>query len=170
MTNIRTSPDHMKNKLKKLQGKVSDETLDAFDQLLLSSIERKKLYENSKEFTEDNLEYDLRSTDWIVDKAKSSEIYRQNLYAALCNNKFQKQDVWPIIQNKTWTCSWRYAGGIVADMIEQGDYLDYYCTGIRPDETADKFTGYVGEGYVTDEVKEDLKRLGWQVISYEGDE
>jgi hypothetical protein len=166
MTKIKSSPVNMKKKLDKLTNKVSTEALEELHKVFLSSIERKKLYEHSEEFTKDNLEYDLRSTDWIVEKAKASEVYRQNIYAALCNNEFQKQDVWPIIQNKTWTCSWRYAGGIVADMIEEGDYLDYYCTGIRHDETEDKNKGFVGEGYVTDEVREDFKRLGWQITPY----
>ena len=63
-----------------------------------------------------NLEYDLRSTKWICDKSKSSNIYAQNLYAAMCNNDFQKNDVWPTLKNQTWSCSWRHAGGIIADI------------------------------------------------------
>ena len=73
------------------------------------------------EWQKDNLEYDLRSTKWICDKAKSTKTYAQNLYAALCNNDFQKNEVWTRLENKTWGCSWRHAGGIVADMREEGD-------------------------------------------------
>ena len=43
----------------------------------------------------DNLEYDLRSTEWILEKARGDEIYAQNLYAALCNNDFTKREMWP---------------------------------------------------------------------------
>jgi hypothetical protein len=42
-----------------------------------------------------NLEYDLVTTDWILAKARASEAYAQNLYAAMCNNDFQRNDVWP---------------------------------------------------------------------------
>ena len=69
----------------------------------------------------------------------------------------------PILKDETWTCSWRYAGGIVADLCGEGDYLDWYCTGIRHDD-GDLTINYVGEGMVTDEVQEDLFKLGWLVV------
>ena len=116
------------------------------------------------EWQKHNLEWDLRSTQWICRSAKSTKTYAQNLYAALCNNQFQKQEVWPLLQGKQWSCSWRYAGGIVSDMLERGDYLDWYCSGIRdPDTVAAQ--GYVGEGAVTEQIREDLKRLGWHVAT-----
>lgn len=131
-----------------------------------------KMMEKDPEWRKDNLEYDLRSTDWIVEKAKADETYAQNLYAALCNNEFQKLDVIPILKNKKWSCSWRHAGGIIADMREEGDYIDWYCSGIRNDgddgESID--TGYikrkyVSESIVTDEIREDLRTLGWVVVT-----
>jgi hypothetical protein len=118
----------------------------------------------------DNMEYDLRSTEWILEKVRTSESYAQNLYAAICNNDFQKLDVMPILKDQTWSASWRYAGGIVADMLQKGDYIDWYCSGIRNDtgynpEINIKFpNGYVPESVVTDEIREDLKRLGWIVV------
>ena len=120
------------------------------------------------EWQKDNLEWDLRSTRWICDKTKNTKTYAQNLYAALCNNDFQKNDVWPRLENKIWGCSWRHAGGIVADMREEGDYIDWYCSGIgsglgNGDEDGSK--GYVGEGAITDEIREDLRRLGWSVVT-----
>ena len=132
---------------------------------------------------ENNLEYDLRSTQWICDKAKTREEYAQNLYAAMCNNDFQKLEVWPLLMGQTYSCSWRYAGGIVADMLETGDYIDWYCSGIRggavlddaelTDEQRAKIEWYdkhfVGESVVTDEIREDLKKLGWKVIEEEDD-
>lgn len=133
------------------------------------------------EWQKDNLEFDLRTTDWVLDKVRESRVYAQNLYAAMCNNTFQKQEVWPILKNETWSCSWRYAGGIVADMRGEGDYVDWYCSGIRdttPMEqpewdmlTLEQQTfhkesqAHVGECTVTDEIREDLARLGWTVIS-----
>ena len=129
-----------------------------------------------------NLEFDLRTTDWILAKVRESRVYAQNLYAALCNNDFQKQDVWTILKDQTWGASWRSAGGIVANMRGEGDYIDWYCSGIRDQMatleqaewnmlTLEQQTfykegiAYVGESVVTDEIREDLARLGWSVVS-----
>ena len=117
----------------------------------------------------DNMEYDLRSTDWILEKVRAKESYAQNLYAAMCNNDFQKLDVMPILKDQRWSCSWRSAGGIIADMREEGDYIDWYCSGIGSDDKGyglDSRDGgdYVPESIVTDEIREDLKRLGWVVV------
>lgn len=96
-----------------------------------------------------NLEQDLLTSEWIQSKCRSSLIYSQNLYAALCNNKF-------FYENKEWTCSWRHSGGIVADIRNCGeDYMAFYCSGIS---TID---GFVAEGFVTEEIRLDLIRLGW---------
>lgn len=109
-----------------------------------------------------NMEYDLRSTQWICDKVKSNKTYAQNLYAAMCNQDWQRNDVWPLLKGETWSCSWRYAGGIVADMREEGDYIDWYCSGIQGEPDADWVDlGHVPEGTVTDEIKQDLFKLGW---------
>ena len=138
--------------------------------------------EADPEWHANNMESDLRGTDWIVAKVRASEAYAQNLYAAMCNNDFQRIDVWPVLKNETWGCSWRSAGGIVANMRGEGDYIDWYCSGIRDigvyapakeDETlteeqrarmeiVDKF---VAESVVTDEIREDLRRLGWTVVA-----
>jgi hypothetical protein len=118
----------------------------------------------------DNMEYDLVTTDWILEKVRTSDVYAQNLYAAICNNDFQKLDVMPILKNQTWSASWRSAGGIIADMRQEGDYIDWYCSGIRndnnynPDINIAYPNGYVPESVVTSEIQEDLKRLGWIVV------
>lgn len=125
-----------------------------------------------------NLEYDLRSTEWICSKVKASESYAQNLYAAMCNNEFQRNDVWPVLKDQRWSCSWRYAGGIVADMLEQGDYIDWYCSGIKNNLTQEEERNlteeqkqryeiskhFVSESVVTDEIRSDLFALGWIVV------
>jgi hypothetical protein len=131
-------------------------------------------------WAKDNLEYDLRTTEWILDKVRASDAYAQNLYASMCNNDFIKNDVVPILTEKKWHCSWRYAGGIIAHMQEKGDYIDWYCSGIRnhtdmDDEPAKEMTEegrklyeevkrYVSESVVTDEIREDLLKLGWIVV------
>ena len=135
------------------------------------------------EWQKDNMEYDLRSTQWIIDKVKGDEVYAQHLYASMCNNDFTKNDVWPILTEKRWSCSWRSAGGIIADMREQGDYIDWYCSGIRDSKILDddEFQAltkeqqesyiqgkkFVPESCVTDEIREDLLKLGWIVVDDE---
>lgn len=132
---------------------------------------REQEEENLKnpEWQKDNLEYDLRSTPWICDKVKASDVYAQNLYAAMCNMQFQKLDVISILKNKRWSCSWRSSGGIVANMKEKGDYIDWYCSGISNSKDGN-IKGYVPEGHVTEEIENDLKKLGWVPLEWEDDE
>lgn len=116
-----------------------------------------------------NLEYDLLTTPWILDKVRTIDWYAQNLYAALCNREFTKADTWPLLKDQRWSCSWRYAGGIIADMQQKGDYIDWYCSGIRNDGYQDDLetvypNQYVSEGFVTDEIRADLLSLGWFVL------
>ena len=119
--------------------------------------------EADEKWKKNNLEYDLRSTKWICDKAKASEAYAQNIYAALCNQDWQKNEVWPLLKGETYSCSWRYAGGIVADMREEGDYINWYCSGIRGEQGIDYEPPltFVSEGTVTEEIREDFFKLGW---------
>lgn len=117
----------------------------------------------------DNLEYDLRSSSEICTKVRNSEQYAQNLYAALCNNEFVKREMWPILKDQHWNCSWRYAGGIIAHIRQTGDYIDWYCSGIISQDTGFGLTGQVGNGYVsestvTEEIRNDLYQLGWLVV------
>lgn len=151
---------------KKLEEDSSNETAKKLLELEQQWRTEILLKEEDPEWKKDNLEYDLRTTDWILEKVRTRDDYAQNLYAAMCNREFQRLDVMPILKDETWGCSWRYAGGIIADMQEKGDYIDWYCSGIRDSdrETADTDSLYVPEGTVTDEVREDLNRLGWAVL------
>lgn len=141
--------------------------------------EQRRQLECDPEWQKDNLEYDLRTSEYVLDKVRKDEFYAQNLYAAMCNNEFLKNSTWNILQDKRWSCSWRYAGGILADMVGKGDYIDFYCSGIRGDWADEEFNNatkeeqeryklikekHVPESYVTDEVKEDLFKLGWVVV------
>jgi len=131
------------------------------------------------DWQKNNMEFDMRSADWMVAKVRESRVYAQNLYAAMCNNDFQQLEVWPILKDDRWSASWRRAGGIVADMRGEGDYIDWYCSGIRNDDlTPEEFAnltdqqqeyhkegqGFVHEMLVTDEIRQDLKKLGWIVL------
>ena len=116
-----------------------------------------------------NLEKDIRACEWMLKKVQDRETYAQNLYAAMCNNVFQPNQVWPRLKDEYWSCSWRAAGGIVADLRGQGDYIDWYCSGIFGAGEADSFQGYVSESTVTDEIRQDLFAIGWTVEPYPED-
>ena len=111
-----------------------------------------------------NLELDLMKSDYIANKCISSDVYSQNLYAALCNNRFFKGalDEGGISYEQEWTCSWRHAGSILADLRDcNEDYMTFYCSGIGDKE------GYLGEGEVSEEIRKDLGELGWTIKPYE---
>jgi hypothetical protein len=171
---------HIDNQLKRVEeGTTTAEKAEEMIEFYKSWDERRKEQEATAEWKVDNMEYDLRSNKWICDKSKASEAYAQNLYAAICNNDFVKNDVWPLLTDKRWSASWRSAGGIVANMIEKGDYIDWYCSGIRGELSDEEYNdmtkeqqenylymknNFVSESFVTDEIREDLLKLGWIVI------
>lgn len=98
-----------------------------------------------------NMEDDLRSSLFVSNKCKESDKYSQNLYAALSNNSFVKF-------GKVWRCGWLRSGAIVANLREQGDHTDWYCSGFK------NFDGFVPEGNVTEEVRRDVGDLGWSLV------
>ena len=178
MSKISKSPDrhsfqkegYIKRMIEKGE-ELNKDYLDMFDNIL-------KQHENKFDDPAthvNNMEYDLLTTDWILEKVRANDIYAQNLYAAMCNRDFQKLDVMPILKGQTWSCSWRYAGGIIADMQQKGDYIDWYCSGIRNDGYQDDLDvkypgGHMSEGRVTEEIREDLQKLGWIVVPDDLDE
>ena len=120
-----------------------------------------------------SMQTDMMDAEWFRDKVKLSESYAQNLYAAMCNNEFQKQDTWEVLSDSRWSCSWRAAGGVVATLRDCGeDYMDYYCSGMGGFATLDRDpgiyyeeNGFVKESEVTNEIRSDLLQLGWVVIA-----
>ena len=146
------------------------------DPVMVAMYTHTREHENRPGWQQNNLEYDLRNTSWILKKVEN-KIYAQNLYAALCNIRWQQREVFPILKEEFWSCSWRQAGGIIADMQGTGDYIDWYCSGIVQQLSQDEIDQldeslrneynieqhhYVSEGVVTTEIEQDLKRLGWQ--------
>lgn len=97
------------------------------------------------------MDRDLLESDLFSGKCRASEDYAQNLYAALCNNYFIRDDA-------RWSCSWRQAGALVADIRGEGDYISWYCSGISP------FGDFVPEGVVTEEIRNDLALIGWSIL------
>jgi hypothetical protein len=102
-----------------------------------------------------NLADELRNDPTVCEKVQTRPHYAYELYGALCNMQWIKREVMPFLRDERWSCSWRYAGGIVADIEGSGDYMDYYCTG--------------NEGIVTDEIKADLLALGWEPVPWPPD-
>lgn len=142
--------------------------LDMFESLRASS----EQYGQDPEQHVNDMEYDMRTSPWLCEKVRNSDTYAQNLYAAMCNTEWQKREVMPILRDETWSCTWRSAGGIVANLREQGDYIDWYCSGIgeglgNGDITGNK--GYVPEGTVTEQIADDLYQLGWVCKEQPGD-
>lgn len=154
---------------------VNEDYLDWFEKI----IEEHNHKFDDPESRKNNLEYDLVTTDWILEKARASKSYAQNIYAALCNMQWCKAEMWPTLKEQYWSCSWRYAGGIVADMRQEGDYIDWYCSGMGGlnrefdgDETNEQWqarTGYVPESVVTEEIETDFRRLGWYPVPFKDD-
>ena len=68
-----------------------------------------------------SLAQDLLASPMMLAKVRASDVYAQHLYAAMCNQSFIKNEVWPRLKGETWGCSWRCAGGIIADMRDEGD-------------------------------------------------
>jgi hypothetical protein len=123
---------------------------------------------------------DIRNSPEIMAKIRAEDrYYAQNLYAAWCNMQWCKRELWPVLKEEYWTASWRRAGGIVADLRNEGeDYIDYYCSGMRgglsfdgkeDDEYFDR-TRFQGEGVVTDEILNDLDRIGWFPVPYKDED
>ena len=121
---------------------------------------------------EHDLEDDMRNSVLIMTKVKNDR-YAQNLYAAMCNMQWQKTEVWPVLKDELWHVSWRSSGGIVARLRGEGDYLNWYCSGIGEglgNGDADGTLGYVSESTVTDEIRADLGTLGWHPVPWSDDD
>ena len=185
MSKISKSPDRMTFQAKSYQEKLMEDPNNRNARAMVEMWQKWREEADAKELSEEwqqnNLEYDLRTCEPILKKVRESDRYAQNLYAALCNMQWQKLEVIPILKQDMWSCSWRHSGGIIANMRMQGDYIDWYCSGIRngdwqkpPEEVAAmtpaqaehycELERYVSEGVITDEIRADLFRLGWLVI------
>ena len=86
----------------------------------------------------------------LKDRMVSDDKFAKDIYGALCNMRWQRKDD----EKNIYSCSWRYAGGLVSDIRDKGEYyLDYYCSG--------------NEGMVTEEVKKEFDKLGWKPLPWD---
>lgn len=87
------------------------------------------------------MEIDLDASDSIREACQDDDIAVE-LYAALCNVTWRKGA-------ESYDCSWRHAGGVVAELRGHNEsYVDFYCAG--------------NEGEVTDRIADFLKAIGWE--------
>lgn len=169
MSNISRSPErhtfqkegYIKRQIEKGEP-INEDYLDLFEEILKQD---KRKFDDPEQ-RKNNLEYDLLTTDWILEKVRNDDSYAQNLYAALCNSSWRSKELWPTLKEQNWSCSWRYAGGIIADMQQKGDYIDWYCSGIRHEDDTEQ-DKYVPEGFVAKEIEDDLDKLGWVLVEYD---
>jgi hypothetical protein len=96
-------------------------------------------FKSSYEEFESMLESELG--DWM----RSSQDIAQALWSALANVAWKHKD-----HNEIVAYSFRAAGSLIAKIVGEGDYLDYYC----------------GSKYATVllPIKETLRRSGWKIV------
>ena len=91
-----------------------------------------------------DLERDLLRSDRLRALVRS-RLFATLLYSALCNTIWRKDVGGPV-----WSCSWRHAGAVVANLRGEGDYLDWYCS--------------MGEGLVDEQVMAEIEAIGWKLV------
>ena len=91
-----------------------------------------------------DLERDLLRSDRLRALVRS-RLFATLLYSALCNTIWRKDAGGPV-----WSCSWRHAGAVVANLRGEGDYLDWYCS--------------MGEGLVDEQVMAEIEAIGWKLV------
>jgi len=103
------------------------------------AVRLKKIQKTEKSFEEKLKEH-------LTEKLQEDDEFAKHLYASLCNtNWFNKKS------NDVYSCSWRYAGGIVAELRNKGeDYLNFYCSG--------------GEGGYFKDVHKELNKIGYKTF------
>ena len=130
-------------------------------------VSKKKRKYRTPKASQYSLEEDLYSSDLVFDHVQNIFNFDVDLYRALCNNTYCKN-------NKTWACSFRYAGEIVSRIKHKEEtfpdlndpnlynefytsvedfnyaYMEYYCSG--------------DEGVVKPQVLEVIESLGWTLL------
>jgi hypothetical protein len=96
-----------------------------------------------------NLIRNIQDSAEIKTKMRTSKNYCKRFYSTLCNNELA-------FGTYETSYSWRATGGLISEILGEGDYMNWYCSG--------------GEGNIDEEVRADLLAIGWQVIPYDVDE
>jgi hypothetical protein len=85
--------------------------------------------------------------DLFGEKIKSDEEFCKNVWSALSNK------IWTNADGAEFSCTFRYAGGLIADIRGSGGYMDWYCS--APYAT------------VTKEIESGMGGLGWTHHDYD---
>lgn len=101
--------------------------------------------ENTTESKLSNFQDDL--TNLFGDRMRSDEEFCKNIWSALANV------IWRNIDGAEASYTFRAAGGLIAEIIDGGDYMDWYCCG--PDSV------------VSEEIAKGLASCGWSHHDYE---
>lgn len=116
-----------------------------------------------------NLEVDMAKDAIVIAYLKDKNVAIE-FYSAMCNMRWRKIITIPEdeqiieklkgIDSTIWSCSWRSAGGIIADIRHYNyntkeDYMDFYCSG--------------NEGLVSNLVMECFGRMGWTPVPWENE-
>lgn len=99
-----------------------------------------------------HFEDELRAAPEFLACLRLDKTFAHALYCALENQ------AWGGDGKQTFTCSFRYAGGLVAELRELGEgYMDFYC-GWGPDSS--------WSCTIQPMVAEELAKLGWYPVEY----
>lgn len=92
-----------------------------------------------------DFEADLKSL--FGDKMKKDDEFCAEVWSALANIIWKNDDA------EEFDATFRYAGGLIADIIGRGDYMDWYCCGVY--------------GSVSMYIEKRLATLGWTPHYYD---
>lgn len=81
------------------------------------------------------------------ERIKQDSIFCKDIYSALTNLEWVQSD------GTVYGATFRYVGGLIADIREEGNYMDWYCC--------------KGEGFASDEIQEAMSMKGWTCREYD---
>lgn len=106
-----------------------------------------------------SLEVDLAGDSAFLARVSDAG-FAHALYETLCNREFRKAG-----SDGRWSCTWRYAGGMIADLRGKGEgYLDFYLA--EPRDSQGVALGGRLPGLMA-EVEAEFLRLGWHELTEE---
>lgn len=104
-----------------------------------------------------DLRVDLAADARFLDRI-GDDLFARAVYDSLCNSEYRKGD-----DRTRWSCSWRSAGGIVADLRDKGEsYIDFYLGEMLDGDGEAVDAETRRETYA--EVMSHYMRLGWRIV------
>jgi len=87
-----------------------------------------------------NFEEDLQNLFEV--RMKGSDSFCSEVWCSLSNIIWKNED------GSEFSATFRYAGGLIASIIEEGDYMDWYCSGEYATVSEDIANGLLTLGWV----------------------